>query len=132
MSIYRIFFPEESRKLWGKRWLNVVFRSLHLCGIGIYTGGVYFDVAAELVYPSYLLTALSGLGIILMDLYSNGKWIFQNRGFLIILKIVILGFVPHMGSYEKWGILGIIIFSSLISHATADFRYYSLFHRKRI
>ncbi|MBU2510189.1 hypothetical protein KJ966_02590 [bacterium] len=132
MSLYRIFFPLESRSLWGKRWLNVVFRSLHLCSIGIYTGGVFFDISSELVMPSYIIAALSGLAIMAMDLYSNGKWIFQNRGLFIVIKIVLLGVLPHLGSYTRWGVLGIIIFSSYISHATADVRYFSVFHRKRI
>ncbi len=132
MDLYRIFFPIESRGFWGKRWLNVVFRSIHLCGIGIYTGGVFFDIAPELILPSYLTSSLSGLAIMGMDLYSNGKWIFQNRGFFIVIKLILLGVLPHIGTYQKWGLLVVIVFSSVISHATADFRYYSLFHRKRI
>ncbi|MCG8335157.1 MAG: hypothetical protein MJE63_11600 [Proteobacteria bacterium] len=118
--------------MWGKRWANVFFRSLHLCGVGVYTGGVFFGIATDAVMTSYLVTAFSGLAIMVMDLYTNGKWIFQNRGFIIIIKIVLLGLLPHTGYLQKWGIIGIIIISSLISHATADFRYYSIFHRKRI
>ena len=132
MSLYHIFFPVESRSFWGKRWLNVIFRSIHLCGIGVYTGGVFFNVSPELITPSYIATSLSGLAIIGMDLYGHGKWIFQNRGFFIIVKLGLLGLLPHIGDYQRWGLLVIIVFSSVISHATADFRYYSLFHRKRI
>ncbi len=132
MNLHQIFFPLESRSLWGKRWLNVVFRSLHLCGIGVYTGGVFFDISSQLVMPSYIITAVSGLAIMGMDLYSNGKWIFQNRGLFIFIKIALLGILPHLGSHAKWGLMGIIVLSSYISHATADVRYYSVFHRKRI
>ncbi len=132
MSLYRVFFPVESRSFPGKRWLNVIFRSLHLCGIGVYTGGVFFGIATDLTMPSYIVTAISGLAIMGMDLFNNGKWIFQNRGFFIIVKLVLLGLLPHIGEYHKWGLLVMIVFSSVISHATADFRYYSLFHRKRI
>jgi hypothetical protein len=132
MNLKQLLFPAESRTLWGKRWANVVFRSLHLCGIGVYTGGVFFGVASNMVMTSYLVTTASGLAIMAMDLYTNGKWIFQNRGFIIILKIIILGLLPHFDDLQKWGLIGIIALSGIISHATADFRYYSLFHRKRI
>lgn len=132
MSLKQLFFPLESRSFWGKRWLNVVFRSLHICGLSVYCGGVFFSIASDLLLDSYLITAFSGFAIIGMDLYSNGKWIFQNRGFLIIVKVVVLGLLPHFPDYHKWLLLLIIIWSSVISHATADFRYYSLFHRKRI
>jgi hypothetical protein len=132
MNLYQVFFPVESRGFPGKRWLNVIFRSLHLCGIGVYMGGVFFDIGTDLLMPSYLVSSLSGLAIMVMDLYSNGKWIFQNRGFFIVIKLILLGLLPHIGEYQKWGLLAIIAFSSVVSHATADFRYYSLFHRKRI
>ena len=132
MSVKQIFFPEESRSLWGKRWLNVIFRTAHLCGIAVYTGGVFFNITTELVMPSYLISAVSGLAIMVMDLYTNGKWVFQNRGLFIFIKIGLLGVIPHFGEFMKWGVLGIIVLSSYISHATADVRYYSVFHKRRI
>jgi hypothetical protein len=132
MKLRKIFFPAESRRFFGKRWLNVIFRSLHLCGTGVYTGGVFFDVAPELICPSYLVSSLSGLAIMGMDLYCNGKWVLQNRGLFVLTKLILLGILPHIGEYQKWGILVIIVLSSLIAHATADFRYYSLFYRRRI
>ena len=132
MPLKEILFPNESRGFWGKRWLNVVFRSLHLCGIAVYTGGVFFGVASELILPSYIVSSATGFAIMGMDLYSNGKWLFQNRGFFIVLKLILLGILPHLGEQQKWGLVGIIILSSMISHATANFRYYSLYHRKKI
>ncbi len=132
MGLYNVLFPENSRTVPGKRWLNVVMRTLHLCGMGVYTGGVFFDVVSNMIFPSFIITAVTGLIIIAMDLVSNGKWIFQNRGIFIIFKIILIGLLPHVGIFKKWGIMGIIIISSYISHATADVRYYSFFHRKRI
>jgi hypothetical protein len=132
MSLRQFLFPVESRSFWGKRWLNVIFRSVHLCGMGVYTGGVFFGVAQAAVMPSYLVTAFSGLAIMGMDLFGNFKFVFQNRGAFILVKLVLLGMLPHFPEYQKWGLLGIIVVSSVISHATANFRYYSLFHRKQI
>ncbi len=66
------------------------------------------------------------------DVYSNGKCLFQNRGFLIIVKLILLGIYQHLGVGGAWLMLFIIFFSSILSHGTADFRYYSIFHRKRI
>ncbi|MBM9514237.1 hypothetical protein [Desulfogranum marinum] len=132
MRLSNIFFPEESRGFPGKRWGNVIFRSLHLCGMAVYTGGLYFDVAAPLLTPWYIATAASGLLMMGADIYSNGKWIFQNRGFLIIIKILILGILHHSTINPIWPVLWIIFASGLISHGTATFRYYSIFHRRQI
>jgi hypothetical protein len=131
MNIKEIFFPEESRTLKGKRWANVAFRSIHLCSMAIYTGSL-FRVNGTPDMGAYLITALSGLAIILMDLYSNGKWIFQNRGFFILVKVLALGILHHLGTWNRWEPFVIIVFSSFVSHGRADFRYYSIFHGKRI
>ncbi|MCP4754696.1 MAG: hypothetical protein GY866_27765 [Proteobacteria bacterium] len=132
MSLLRIFFPENSRDFFGKRWLNVLLRSVHLVGASGYTGAVFFDVTSEPARIFYLVTALSGLVMVAIDIISNGIWIIQNRGWIIILKIILLGQLSLIAPYEKWGLLGVIVLSSLVSHATANFRYYSPFHRKKI
>ena len=132
MRLPDTFFPEESRTFIGKRWGNVISRSLHLCGMAVYTGGLYFEVAAPLLTPWYIITAASGLFMMGADIYSNGKWIFQNRGFLIIIKVLILGVLQHTAIHPTWPVLLIIIASGVISHATAKFRYFSLFHGRQI
>ncbi|MCP4756159.1 MAG: hypothetical protein GY866_35300 [Proteobacteria bacterium] len=132
MKIFRLIFPENSRDFYGKRWLNVVLRSVHLCGACGYAGGVLLDVTSEPVRIFYLVTAISGLIMMAIDIISNGIWIIQNRGWLIILKIFLLGQLPLIAPYEKWGLLGIVVLSSLVSHATANFRYYSPLHRRKI
>lgn len=103
-----------------------------MCGVAGYTGGVFFNADAAALHPWYLLTSLSGLAIMGMDLYSNGKCLLQNRGLFILVKLVILGFLPHLPHFQQWGLMIIIVFSSIISHGTANFRYYSIFHRRQI
>lgn len=132
MSLFRLVFPKDSRDFWGKRWLNVVMRSMHLCGASGYAGGILLDVASEQVRIFFLITAISGLIMMVVDIFSNGIWLIQNRGWLIVLKIILLGMLPLIAPYQKWGLLGIIILSSIVSHATADFRYYSPFFLKKL
>lgn len=132
MSLYRFVFPENSRRFPGKRWLNVVMRSLHLCSASAYTGGFLFDVPYEQLRFVYITTAITGLIMMLMDILSNGVWLIQNRGWLILLKVLLLGQLALIDPYQKWGILGIIFLSGIVSHGTAAFRYYSLFHRRMI
>ncbi len=132
MSLYRFVFPENSRHFPGKRWLNVIFRSLHLCSASVYAGGFMFDVPYEQLRFVYITTAITGLIMMLMDILSNGVWLIQNRGWMIILKVLLLGQLALMDPYQKWGILGIIFLSGIVSHGTAAFRYYSIIHRRMI
>jgi len=132
MNLFRLVFPEQNRGFWGKRWLNVYLRSAHLCGACGYSAGILFDVTSKHVLTFYLITAISGLLMIVIDVFTNGIWIIQNRGWMIILKTVLAGHLLLIAPYEKWGLFAIIIFSSIVSHATGNFRYYSVFHRKRV
>lgn len=110
MRFSDIIFPAESRSFPGKRWGNVISRSLHLCGAAVYTGGLYFGVTTELLTSWYILTAVSGFFMLGADLYSNGKNLFQNRGFLIVIKLIILGIYQHLHVGGAWLMLCIIFF----------------------
>ena len=132
MSLFRFVFPQKSRDFPGKRWLNVMMRTLHICSATGYGGGVLLNLPYEQIRIYYIITAISGLVMVLVDVFSNGIWLIQNRGWLILLKIVLLGNLWLITPYEKWGLLAIIALSSIVSHGTANFRYYSPFFRKRI
>ncbi len=132
MTLRNLFFPDRPRFFPGKRWYNIFCRSIHLCGVAVYTGGIFFNIPPETLFSSYLLIAVSGLAMIGADLYSNGKWLFQNCGFLVIIKLLLLGVLTHTGTTSAWTILGIIVFSSIISHGPAPFRHYSIYHRREI
>lgn len=132
MSLFRLVFPENSRRFPGKRWVNVILRSLHLCSASGYAGGFLFDIPYEQLRLFYITTAITGLLMILIDVLGNGIWLIQNRGWLIILKVILLGQLALIDPYQKWGILGIIFFSGIVSHGTAAFRYYSVFHGRMV
>ncbi len=132
MALFRLVFPENSRHFPGKRWLNVITRSFHLCAASGYAGGFLFDLPYEQLRPYYIATAVTGLLMIFLDLFSNGVWLIQNRGWLIILKIIFLGELILIDPYQKWGIFAIILLSGIVSHSTSGFRYYSIIHRRMI
>ncbi|MFH2133408.1 MAG: hypothetical protein ABIK68_23765 [bacterium] len=130
--MFRFVFPEDSRHFPGKRWLSVIVRSFHLCFASGYAGGFLFDIPYEQLRLFYIGTAVTGLLMILMDLISNGVWLIQNRGWMIILKIVLLGQLALIDPYQKWGIFSVILLSGIVSHGTSGFRYYSIIHRRMI
>jgi len=132
MNLIRLIFPSESRRIPGKRWLNVIFRSLHLCSASTYAGGFLFDVPYEQLRIFYITTALTGLAMMLMDVLTNGIWLIQNRGWMMLLKVILLSHLALLDPFQKWGIVGIIFLSGIVSHGTAAFRYYSLAHRRMV
>lgn len=132
MQFKQVFFPTESRSFPGKRWANVVCRSVHLCCAAVFTGGLLFSTSADIPSIWYFGTILSGLLMMGADIYGNGKYLLQNRGFFIAVKMILLGVLHHAGLETLSAMLIIIFLSGIISHAPARFRYYSLYHRREI
>lgn len=127
-----LIFPRESRFFPGQRWVNVLFRTLHLVGLGGLGAGFLYP-AADDSWRIYLdLVLLSGVGLMLISLYSNGIWLLQLRGQVILLKLLLLAMIPLFPGVTETLFILVILLSGWISHATGDMRYYSPFHRRRI
>lgn len=127
-----LIFPPESRFFPGQRWVNVLFRTLHLVGLGGLGAGFLYP-AADDSWRIYLdLVLLSGVGLMLISLYSNGIWLLQLRGQVILLKLLLLAMIPLFPGVTETLFILVILLSGWISHATGDVRYYSPFHRRRI
>jgi len=130
-SLYRVIFPNPKRDFKGKRWLKIVLRTIHLIGVAGVGGGVLLnvDIASWMIYLQ--LTLISGFTYLALELWTNGIFIIQLRGFSIILKLLLLyGLYLYPDSSKI--ILAIIIISSVISHAPGNVRYFSIFHGKRL
>jgi len=125
-------FPSSSRGFTGMRWLNITLRTLHLIGIaGL--GGAYLYAAPRPLWEPYLwLTLLSGLGMVAVSIYSNGIWLLQMRGVVILFKLVLLGLMLWWPAFSLELAIAVIVLSSVIAHAPASLRYYSPWHRRRI
>ncbi|WP_260292358.1 hypothetical protein [Sedimenticola hydrogenitrophicus] len=132
MSLKAQLFPAESRYLPGQRWLNVLFRTLHLVGLGGLGAGFLYP-AADDSWQLYLqITLVSGIGLSLISIYSNGIWLIQLRGQVVFLKLVLLALMIPFPQLRAELFILIILLSGWIAHATAQVRYYSLYHRRRI
>jgi hypothetical protein len=127
-----ILFPAVSRSFPGKRWLNITLRTLHLIGVaGL--GGAYLYSAPRGLWEPYLWLSLSsGSALVAMSLYSNGIWLLQLRGLLILLKLGLLGIMLWLPGFSLQLGMAVIVLSSVISHAPGNVRYYSIWHGRRI
>lgn len=132
MSLYRTFFPINSRGFPGMRWVNISLRTLHLIGIAGLGGAYLYAVPQELWQPYLWLTLSSGIGLVCVSLYSSAIWLLQLRGQLILFKLILLGLILQWPALN-WGVgMMVIAISSVIAHAPGNLRYYSLWHRRRL
>jgi len=125
-------FPAESRFFPGQRWANVVCRTLHLVGLGGLGAG-YLFAQQPAGWNLYLtLTLLTGIGLVLISLYSNAIWLIQLRGQVILLKLLLFALIPWFPEFGAVIFWLVVILSGWIAHAPARVRYYSLYHRRRL
>ncbi|MES9936993.1 MAG: hypothetical protein ABW153_11150 [Sedimenticola sp.] len=127
-----IIFPRQSRIVPGERWLNVFLRTLHLVGmVGLGAGFLY--AAADDTWRLYLqLTLASGFALVLISVYTNGIWLVQLRGQMILLKLLLLAMAFWWPDWKLLLFILVVVISGWIAHAPARVRYYSLYHRRQI
>ncbi len=125
MSVKNLIFPQQSRSFYAKRWFDILLRTIHLIGLLGLSGGILFNAEHSLWFPYFLTTIISGLAMVVLSVWSNGKWLLQNRGLMIILKVFILFLLAVFPEYALYLLIFIVIISGISSHAPAKFRYYS-------
>lgn len=131
-ALTRAIFPAESRYMPGNRWLNVILRTLHLVGMaGI--GGGYFYASQDDTWRVYLdICLVSGALLAMLFVYSNGIWVLQLRGLVIMFKLLLFCAVALWPDLAIPLLILILVLSGWIAHAPARVRYYSPFYGRRV
>ncbi len=126
-------FPPRKRDFAGKRWLKIGLRTAHLMGLAGIGGGYFYRVDSALWLPFLWLIIVSGVLMLLVEVWSHGIWLLQLRGLAIILKIMLLGVGATLpDSLDPLLMMVIILISGVIAHAPGRLRYFSPFYRRRI
>lgn len=125
------FFPEQIRFLPGARAWSIAFRTLHLAAFGLLLGGHAFAVKAGTLLPYLWLTIVSGLGLIVLELYAVGLyWLFLGKGIMVLAKLGLLLIVPFFWEARVTLLLLVVGIASVGSHMPARYRHYSILHRR--
>jgi hypothetical protein len=132
MKLAQLIFPPQSRDFRGKRWLKILLRTTHLIGIAGLAAMFLSDSGIDNWLTYLHLTIISGVAMMLLDIWANGIWLLQLRGQAIMLKLLLFAALLFSGESSELLLLSIIVISGLIAHAPGSVRYYSIFHRRRI
>jgi hypothetical protein len=112
--------------------MSIALRTVHIAAVGILLGGHTFDVTAGRLLPWLSLSIVSGAGLIGLELYSSCKWLYQGKGVLVLLKLLLIAAVAVCWEQRLWLLLAALVVGSVGSHMPGRFRYYSLIHRRVI
>lgn len=121
-----LLFPEPERSIPGERQLRTVLRTVHIASMAVLLGGHFFDVATAHLQGALIWTVASGGLIVLLELYGTLNWLFEVRGLVTVLKVVLVCLVPVFWEQRVWLLMIVLAIGSLSSHTTAEIRYYSI------
>jgi len=123
----QLFFPARLRNIPHRRWWLNLLRSWHIASFSILVGGIFFQQSPATLKLWVILTALSGMALFTLDLYGSCYALFEIRGASILLKLLMLLFIPLLTYPQQVTLLFVIIvISSIVSHSTRRFRHISL------
>lgn len=128
----RVLFPDPPRPLPYARAMSIALRTLHIAAVGILLGGHAFEVPSVRLLPWLSLSIISGAGLIGLELYSSCKWLYQGKGVLVMLKLLLIAAVAVFWEQRLWLLLAALVLGSVGSHMPGRFRYYSFLHRRVI
>jgi hypothetical protein len=112
--------------------MSIALRTVHIAAVGILLGGHAFEVPAVRLLPWLSLSILSGAGLIGIELYSSCKWLYQGKGVLVIVKLLLIAAVAVFWEQRLWLLLAALVLGSVGSHMPGRWRYYSILHRRVI
>ncbi len=127
-----ILLPDEPRDFTGHRALKLALRASHVFSAGVYAATHILE-AGEAAHDDWLAAALlSGLLILLLDLYESGAFLLQVRGLFLVAKMTLLLGLHLAGGESGWA-LGALVFASVVSsHAPGSIRHHLVFGRGRV
>lgn len=125
MKFSAIIFPPQPRAFRGRRWTSIVLRTLHLIGISGVGAAFLFAATPAQWQPYMLLTVVSGMAMMLIEIWSDGIWLIQLRGISTLLKLGLLAMTFIVG-LQPAILISVIIIAGLISHAPGKVRYFML------
>ena len=115
---------ESLRNLPGRRWLNVVLRTVHLVGIVLLGAGL---LGAGNVVAGACLTFASGLAMLALDTWVNAAHLRQVAGCGVLIKLVLLGLASAQPTLVLPVFWLLIVLSALLAHAPSHLRHRRLF-----
>lgn len=121
-----------SRRLPWARPFQVGLRTLHIMTMGLLLGGVAQGADRSRLATALLLTVLSGILLMVLDLAKGSSNLTHASGAAVFLKLGLLGLGNLFPQARLQWYLAATAVASIGAHMPATWRHFSLVHWKVI
>jgi hypothetical protein len=117
--------PPEDRQpdFRGRRWLTVVLRTMHLVVViwlGACLMGEPFAASARV---AHLWVFATGTAMFAVDLWHHPGHLRERAGVAMLIKLALIAAMAIAPDYALALFWGVVVWSSVVSHAPASFRH---------
>ena len=98
-------------------------RTAHIAVTGILLGGHVFGAPEADLHSVLYLCLLTGAGLMALGIYPTCLWLFEGRGLMILLKLLMLAAIPLFWQYRVPLLMAIVAVASVESHMPSRFRH---------
>ena len=112
--------------------VRISLRALHIMTTGILLGGHIFHQPTSILEPWLWIAILSGLTIWLTYIYSSFGVLFEVRGIVVLIKILLLSLVTVFWEQRIFILVVILFIGAISSHLPKRYRHKVLFFRSVI
>ena len=125
-------FPEQPREFPYRMTVRISLRALHIMTTGVLLGGYIFHQPTTDLEPWLWVAILSGLMILLTDIYSSFGVLFEVRGIVVLIKILLLSLITVFWEQRIFLLVLILFIGAISSHMPNRYRHKVLFFESAI
>ena len=114
----------------GQRWVRISLRTAHLLFMGLLLGGVAKGFPMSELPLAYWGTLITGSLFALAEVYNTVAWLYQVKGWVVMIKIVLMGAAGVSQENALWFLGAAVVLGGISSHMPGKYRYYSILHGK--
>jgi hypothetical protein len=118
----------QRRGRW-ERAAGITVRTAHLAAMAVLVGGVHFAAPASALYAWRVLTAATGIALLVLEASHSRHWVYQGRGVVTILHLSapVLLLAPAVSG--RAATLATLAVGAVGSHLPRAVRKWSFRHR---
>ena len=108
--------------------MRIGVRTWHLMSMAYLVGGTALGTPLADQEAVMWNTFASGLVFIALELHASFIWLFQLKGWAVMLKMMLLGSALFSSTHPLPYFLAALVIGGISSHMPGKYRYYSPWH----